>query len=73
MANKTKVDESGETTLTCGKCGGTTFRFTWKWKNEEQRNKMYMMHDGLGYLAEDAYMICDSCGKVTEPENKYDW
>ena len=61
-----------ETYLTCSKCGGTMFSFRWEWKDNNQYNRMYMCHDGLGLELSSAYMKCESCGKITEPENTYE-
>ena len=62
----------GEYNLACKSCGKTKFSFTWKWKSINQYNRMYLLHDGMGLQLEDAYIKCESCGKIIEPDNKYE-
>jgi ribosomal protein L37E len=54
--------------LTCKKCGGKSFEFSWKFKNKEEEINLYFCHEGYGFQFEDSIIKCSKCGK----KKKYD-
>lgn len=48
--------------MRCKNCGGNSFSFDWKFKNENQVIAALNCHSGYGLMLESAEITCNSCG-----------
>jgi len=56
--------------LICKKCGGDSFSFVWRFKDESEEYRAYFCHDGIGFELEDAIIKCVKCGTEAQYEEE---
>lgn len=54
----------------CKKCGGDSFRFSWRVESEAHGWELALNHDGFGYQFKDSVVECANCGVKSEYESE---